>query len=171
MRMLVIAVGGTQNLGAELLKSVADLNVVIVPFKTSPDIIVSLLRNDVQLMVEFPPSVQGQVASGDLRILASSSPKRSKLLPDVPTADEAGVKGYEVTSWNGVFAPKATPAEAVDTMRKAMQEVLVMPEVVAYFAKVGVEAHSSDAAELETRLKDDIKKWDAVIEKAGIPKK
>ena len=79
-----IAVGGTQNLGAELLKSVADINVVIVPYKASPDIVVALLRNDVQMLVEFPPSVKGQVASGDLRILASSSPKRSKLLPDVP---------------------------------------------------------------------------------------
>ena len=56
-------------------------------------------------------------------------------------------------------------------MRKAMQEVLAMPDVVAAFGKVGVEAHASDAAELETRLKDDIKKWDAVIAKAGIPKK
>jgi tripartite-type tricarboxylate transporter receptor subunit TctC len=166
-----IAVGGTQNLGAELLKSVADLNVVIVPYKNSPDIVVALLRDDVAMMVEFPPAVQGQVASGVLRILATSSPKRSKLLPNVPTAQEAGVKGYEVTSWNGVFAPKGTPAEAVDTMRKAMKEVLSMPDVVAYFAKVGVEAHSSDAAELETRLKDDIKKWDMVVEKAGIPKK
>jgi tripartite-type tricarboxylate transporter receptor subunit TctC len=76
-----------------------------------------------------------------------------------------------VTSWNGVFAPKGTPKEAVETMRKAMQEVLAMPDVVAQFAKLGVEAHSSDAAELEKRLNDDIKKWVAVIDKAGIPKK
>lgn len=166
-----IAVGGTQNLGAELLKSIADINVVIVPYKNSPDIVVALLRNDVAMLVEFPPSIKGQVASGDLRILAASSPKRSKLLPDVPTVSEAGVKGYEVTSWNGVFAPKGTPKEAVDTMRKAMKEVLAMPDVIAAFAKVGVEAHASDAAELEKRLTDDIKKWTAVIEKAGIPKK
>lgn len=166
-----IAVGSTQNLGAELLKSAADLNVVIVPYKASPDIVVALLRNDVQMLVEFPPSVKGQVASGDLRVLATSSPKRSKLLPEVPTAQEAGVKGYEVTSWNGVFAPKGAPKEATDGMRKAMQEVLAMPDVVAAFAKIGVDAHASDAAELETRLKDDIKKWDAVIQKAGIPKK
>lgn len=166
-----IAVGGTQNLGAELLKSVADINVVIVPYKTSPDIVVALLRNDVHMLVEFPPSVKGQVASGDLRILASSSPTRSKLMPNVQTVKEAGVAGYEVTSWNGVFAPKDTPKEAIETMRKAMAEVLADPAVIEQFAKVGVEAHASDAAELEKRLKDDIKKWDAVIIKAGIPKK
>ncbi|HZL30856.1 MAG TPA: tripartite tricarboxylate transporter substrate binding protein [Pseudolabrys sp.] len=166
-----IAVGGTQNLGAELLKSEANINVQIVPYKSSPDIVVALLRNDVQMLVEFPPAVQGQVNAGELKILASSSPTRSKLLPNVPTAKEAGVKNYEVTSWNGVFAPKATPKEAVEGMRKAMAEVLAMPDVIAAFAKVGVEAHASDAAELEKRLTDDIKKWTAVIDKAGIPKK
>ena len=71
-----IAVGGTQNLGAELFKSLADVNVQIVPYKNSPDIVVALLRNDVQMMVEFPPAVQGQVNDGKLRILATSSPKR-----------------------------------------------------------------------------------------------
>jgi len=166
-----IAVGGTQNLGAELFKSLANVNAVIVPYKTSPDIVVALLRNDVAMLVEFPPAVKGQVASGDLRILASSSPKRSPLLPNVPTVQEAGVAGYEVTSWNGVFAPKGTPKEAVDTMRKAMAEVLAMADVKEQFAKVGVEAHASDAAELMKRLQDDIKKWDAVMVKAGIPKK
>lgn len=166
-----IAVGGTQNLGAELLKSVADINVQIVPYKRSPDIVVALLRNDVQMLVEFPPAVKGQVASGDLRILASSSPKRSPLMPNVPTVQETGIKGYVVTSWNGVFAPKDTPKEAIDTMNKAMAEVLAMPDVVEQFAKVGVEAYASSPAELMERLKEDIPKWDAVITKAGIPKK
>jgi tripartite-type tricarboxylate transporter receptor subunit TctC len=166
-----IAVGGTQNLGAELLKSMADIKVQIVPYKRSPDIVVALLRNDVQMLVEFPPAVKGQVAAGELRILASSSPTRSKLMPDVPTAQEAGVKGYVVTSWNGVFAPKGTPPEVIDTMNKAMREVLAMPDVIAQFAKLGVDARASDPAELMMRLKDDITKWDAVIEKAGIPKK
>jgi tripartite-type tricarboxylate transporter receptor subunit TctC len=166
-----IAVGGTQNLGAELLKSVADINVQIVPYKRSPDIVVALLRNDVQMLVEFPPAVKGQVASGDLRILASSSPKRSPLMPNVPTVQETGIKGYVVTSWNGVFAPKDTPKEAIDTMNKAMAEVLAMPDVIEQFAKVGVEAYASSPAELMERLKEDIPKWDAVITKAGIPKK
>ena len=166
-----IAVGGTQNLGGELFKSVADLNVQIVPYKNSPDIVVALLRNDVQMMVDFPPATQGQVNDGKLKILATSSPKRSPLFPNVPTVDEAGVKGYEVISWNGVGAPKGTPKVVIDTMNKAIREVMAMPDVVASFAKVGVVAQASTPEELKERLVSDIKKWDAVIVKAGIPKK
>jgi len=163
--------GGTQNLGAELFKSVADINVQVVVYKTSPDIVVALFRNDVEMMIDFPPAVQGQVNDGKVRLLASSSPKRSALLPNVPTVDESGVKGYEVISWNGVAAPKGTPPEIVDAMNKAMREVLAMPELKAQFEKVGVEAHASTPAELLERLTSDIKKWDAVIVRAGIPKK
>ncbi len=165
-----IAVGGTQNLGAELFKSMADLKVTIVPYKNSPDIIVALLRNDVQMMVDFPPAVQGQVNDGKLRLLASSSPKRSALLPNVPTADELGVKGYEVISWNGVAVPKGTPKEIIESVGKAMHQVLAMPDLKAQFQKVGVEAHASTPEELKARLVGDIKKWDEVIVKAGIAK-
>lgn len=166
-----IAVGGTQNLGAELFKSLGGLNVQIVPYKNSPDIVVALLRNDVQMLVEFPPAVKGQVADGKLKILATSSPKASPLMPGVPTVDQAGVKGYEVISWNGVGAPKGTPKEVIDTMNKAMTEVLAMPDVKEQFAKVGVEAHASSPAELMSRLTGDIKKWNDVIDKAGIARK
>jgi tripartite-type tricarboxylate transporter receptor subunit TctC len=166
-----IAVGGTQNLGAELFKSMAGVNVQIVPYKASPDIVVALLRNDVQMLVEFPPAVKGQVASGDLRVLASSSPQRTALNKDTPTVAESGVAGFEVTSWNGVFAPKGTPKEAVDAMRAAIQQIVASPEVKEAFAKVGVEAKSSSADELMKRLTTDIKKWDDVMKKAGIEKK
>jgi tripartite-type tricarboxylate transporter receptor subunit TctC len=166
-----IAVGGTQNLGAELFKSMADLKVTIVPHKNSPDIVVALLRNDVQMQVDFPPAVAGQVASGDLRILAISSPKRQADMPNVPTVDESGVKGYEVTSWNGVFAPKGTPKDIIDKMNKAMVEVLATPEVKERFGKVGVIPQSSTPEELMVRLKADIEKWNGVIDTAGIPRK
>jgi tripartite-type tricarboxylate transporter receptor subunit TctC len=166
-----IAVGGTQNLGGELFKSVANLNVQIVPYKNSPDIVVALLRNDVQMMVDFPPAVQGQVNDGKLKILATSSPKRTELMPNIPTAIEAGVKGYEVVSWNGVGAPKGTPKEIIATLNKAITEVMAMPDIKASYAKVGVVAQASTPDELKKRLVDDIKKWDDVIVKAGIPKK
>jgi tripartite-type tricarboxylate transporter receptor subunit TctC len=166
-----IAVGGTQNLGGELFKSLGNLNVQIVPYKTSPDIVLALLRNDVQIMVDFPPAVQGQVADKKLRILATSSPKASPLFPGIPTVDAAGMKGYEVISWNGVGVPKDTPKEIIDTLNKAMHEVLAVPELKEQFAKVGVIAQASTPGELMDRLKSDIKKWDDVIFKAGIPKK
>ena len=166
-----IAVGGTQNLGGELFKSLGNLNVQIVPYKTSPDIVLALLRNDVQIMVDFPPAVQGQVADKKLRILATSSPKASPLFPGIPTVDAAGMKGYEVISWNGVGVPKDTPKEIIDTLNKAMHQVLAVPELKEQFAKVGVIAQASTPGELMDRLKSDIKKWDDVIVKAGIPKK
>jgi len=166
-----IAVGGTQNLGGELFKSMANLNVQIVPYKNSGDIIVALLRNDVQMLVDFPPAIAGQVSSGQLRVLASSGPSRERDMPNVPTVAEAGVKGYEVTSWNGVFAPKGTPKDVTDAMNKAMHEVLAMADVKAAFAKVGVEARASSPDELMKRLTADIKKWNDVIDKAHIPRK
>lgn len=166
-----IVIGSTQNLGAELFKSATGLNVVIVPFKNSPDVVVALLRNDVQMLIEFMPAIRGQVSDGKLRVLANSAPKRSPLMPDVPTVDEAGVKGYEVASWNGLFAPKGTPKEVIETMNKAMHAVLAQDDVKAAFAKVGVIAHPGTPDELMARLKSDIKKWNDVMAKAGIEKK
>jgi tripartite-type tricarboxylate transporter receptor subunit TctC len=166
-----IVVGSTQDLGAELFKSMANANLTIVPYKNSPDVVVALLRNDIQLLVDFPPAIRGQIDSGKLRVLASSGPKREADMPNVPTVAEAGVKGYEVTSWNGVFAPKGTPKGVIDTMNKAMREILAMPEVKEQFTKVGAEAHASTPEELMSRLKSDIKKWNDVIDRAGIPRK
>jgi len=166
-----IAVGGTQNLGAELFKAMADLKVQIVPYKNSPDIVVALLRNDVQMQVDFPPAVQGQVNDGKIRVLATSSPQPSPLLKGISTVDQAGVKGFEVISWNAIGVPKGTPKEVITTMNKAMHEVLAMPDVKEQFAKVGVLAHASSPDEMMSRLTGDIKKWNAVIDKAGIERK
>jgi tripartite-type tricarboxylate transporter receptor subunit TctC len=166
-----IAVGSTQNLGAELFKSTADAPIQIVPYKNSPDIVVALLRNDVQLMVEFPPSIQGQVNDKKIRILASSAAKRSPLMPNVPTVAESGVPGYDVSSWNGIFAPKGTPKEIIDALNRAVNEAVAMPDVKEKFATLGVVAQGSTPEEVMNRLTADIKKWDAVIAKAGIPKK
>ena len=166
-----VVVGSTQNLGAELFKSMTGLTVTIVPFRRSPDIVVSLLRNDVQMLIEFPPAIKGQITAGKLRVLATSGAKREPELPNVPTVANAGVPGYLVTSWNGIFAPKGTSKEVIDTMNKAMGEVLADPELKARYAKLGVQAHASSPQELMQRLQDDIKKWNAVIDKAGIPRK
>jgi len=122
-------------------------------------------------MVDFPPAVRGQVADGKLRILATSSPKASPLLPGVPTVEQSGVKGYEVISWNGVGAPKGTPKDIINILNKAIREVLAMPDIKEQYAQVGVVAQASTPAELMARLTSDIKKWNDVIDKAGIPRK
>jgi tripartite-type tricarboxylate transporter receptor subunit TctC len=166
-----INVGGTQNLGAELLRLTANLDVQIVPYRNSPDIIVAVLRNDMQMLVDFPAAVKGQVADGKLHLLATSGPKRFPSMPDVPTVEEAGIKGYEVTSWNGVFAPKGTRPEVIATLNKALAEVLAMPDIQARFLDLGVMAKPSSPEELVALLKADIAKWSDVIAKAGIEKK
>ena len=121
---------------------------IIVPHHNSPDVVVGLLRGDVQMVVDFAPALQGQINSKQLRVLATSGAARASSSPNVPTVAEAGVPGYEVTSWNGLFAPKGTPKEVIETMNKAMAEVLAMPDVKAQFEKVGVEAHASTPSEL-----------------------
>lgn len=164
-----IAVGSTQNLGAQLFKSMSGADMVIVPYKNSPEIVVALLRNDVDMLLEFPPAIEGQVRSGQLRILATSGEKRSPFLPEVPTVSEAGVPGYNVSSWNGIFAPQGTPKEVVETLNAAIKEALAQADVKEKFAKLGVRAEGSTPDQLKDRLKSDIEKWAAVIKQAGIP--
>jgi tripartite-type tricarboxylate transporter receptor subunit TctC len=122
-----VNVGGTQNLGAELFKSVARIDVQIVPFRNSPDIVVGLLRNDIQMMVDFPPAVKGQADDGKLRLLATSGPKRSPSMPNLVTVAETGLSGYEVTSWNALFAPRGTPSPIVALINATVKDVLAQP--------------------------------------------
>ena len=165
-----INVGGTQNLAAELLKSLAGVNFQIIPYRGTPDVIVALLRNDVQLLVEFYAPIKSTLADNKIRAVAGSGTQRSPFLPDVPTAAEAGVPGYEVTSWNGVFAPVGTPAEILALLNKSIHEIVAMPDVKQRYADLGIEAKASTPEQLKARLEGDIKKWAAVIERAGIPK-
>jgi tripartite-type tricarboxylate transporter receptor subunit TctC len=165
-----VNVGSTQNLGAELFKSMAHLNFQIVPHRTTPDLVVGLLRNDIQLVVDFPAAVKGFLNDKKVRALGTTGNKRSVGLPDVPTVAEAGVPGYEVLSWNGFFGPAGLPKDVVDTVNKAMREVLAEDAVKKRLATLGVEAKASSPEELKKRMLDDVTKWADVIEKAHIPK-
>jgi tripartite-type tricarboxylate transporter receptor subunit TctC len=165
-----IAVGSTQNLGAELFKASAGLAFQIVPYRGTPDVLVALLRNDIQLMIDFYAPMKPSLLEKKIRPLATSSPARSPFLPDVPTVAQAGVPGYEVTSWNGLFARVGTPAAVVDLLNKSIREVVAIPEVKQRYAELGIEAKASSPEELKARLEADIKKWAALIERAGIAK-
>jgi tripartite-type tricarboxylate transporter receptor subunit TctC len=165
-----INVGGTQNLAAELLKSSAGLNVQIIPYRGTPDVIVALLRNDVQLLVDFYAPMKPTLEDKKMRAVATTVPQRSPFFTDVPTVAEAGVAGYEVTSWNGLFAPAGTPPEIISLLNKTIHEIVATPEVKQRYADLGIEAKASTPEELKARLAGDINKWAAVIERAGIPK-
>jgi tripartite-type tricarboxylate transporter receptor subunit TctC len=165
-----INVGGTQNLAAELLKSSARLDFQIIPYRGTPDVLVALIRNDVQLMVDFYAPMKSTLLDKKIRAIATSGPRRSPFLPDVPTAAEAGVPGYEVVSWNGIFARTGTPAEIISVLNTAIRQMVATPEVKERYAELGIEAKASSPEELKARLQADIAKWAAVIERAGIPK-
>src|SRR6266852_8528617 len=160
-----INVGGTQNLGAELFKASAGLNFQIVPYRGTPDVIVALLRNDVQLMVDFYAPMKPTLMEKKMRAVGTSGPQRSPFLADVPTVAQAGVPGYEVTSWNGVFAPVGTPADIINALNKAIHEIVAIPELKQRYADLGIEAQASTPEQLKARLEADIKKWAAVIER------
>jgi tripartite-type tricarboxylate transporter receptor subunit TctC len=166
-----VNIGGTQNLGAELLKSAAGIDVQIVPFRSSPDIVVALLRDDVQMMVDFPAAVKGQIDDGRLRLLATSGPKRSPSMPNLATVAECGVEGYQVTSWNGMFAPRGTPSSVIALVNATLREVLTLPDVKRRLLELGIEARPSSPEELMTLFKADVRKWDDVIAHAGIEKR
>jgi tripartite-type tricarboxylate transporter receptor subunit TctC len=165
-----INVGGTQNLAAELLKASAGLNFQIIPYRGTPDVIVALLRNDVQLMVDFYAPMKSTLLDNKIRAVATTGKERSPFFTAVPTVAEAGVPGYEVVSWNGVFAPHGTPAQIIDILNKAIREIVDTAEVKQRYAELGIEARAGTPEELKARLAADIGKWAAVIERAGIPK-
>jgi tripartite-type tricarboxylate transporter receptor subunit TctC len=165
-----INVGGTQNLAAELLKASAGVNFQIVPYRGTPDVIVALLRNDVQLMVDFYAPMKPTLEDKKIRPVATTGTQRSPFFADVPTVADAGVPGYEVTSWNGLFAPAGTPTEIIGLLNKAIREIVAIPEVKQRYADLGIEAQASTPEQLKARLAGDITKWAAVIERAGIPK-
>jgi tripartite-type tricarboxylate transporter receptor subunit TctC len=165
-----INIGSTQNLSAELFKTLAGIDFTIIPFRGTPEVLVSQLQGDIALMVDGYSSMKGNLADGKLRALASSGPVRSESTPDMATVRESGVAGYDVISWNALFAPAGTPPEIVNALNGALQAILIEADVKRRLLELGIEAKASTPQEISDRLKSDIDKWRKVIEKAGIQK-
>jgi tripartite-type tricarboxylate transporter receptor subunit TctC len=165
-----INVGSTQNLTAQLFKTLAGIDVQLVPFKGSPDVVVGLLRNDIQMAVDFYAALKPVLDNGKARALATSAPQRSPELPNVPTVQEAGVAGFDVTAWNGLYAPVGTSAEIIQILNSALHEVLADPELKKRALDLGIDAKASTPAQLDAHLLGDIEKWNRVIANAHIPK-
>ena len=165
-----IASGSTQNLSGELFKSSANIDARIVPYRTTPDVILAALRGDVDVIVDSYASMKANLEDNKLRALGASSITRSVALPNLPTVAEGGVPGFDVTSWNAIFAPAGTPQPIIDALNKGILEVLAMPETKKLLLDLGIEAKGSTPAELGDKLKADIVKWSAIIDKSGIEK-
>jgi len=166
-----IAVGSTQHLSAAYFKGAANLDLLIIPYKGTPEATVALLRDDIDMMIEFPAAVKGGLSDKTLRAIAATGPVSSKMLPGTPTVAEAGVPSYEVTSWNSIWAPAGVSKDIVAILNKTMHEVVADKDVQAKLLDLGIEAKASTPEEAETRMRNDIEKWRKVIDAAGIERK
>jgi tripartite-type tricarboxylate transporter receptor subunit TctC len=165
-----INIGSTQNLAAELFKSMAGVDAQVVPFKTTPAVITALRGNEVHVAFEILAPVMAQIKGKALRPLAVTSDKRFAGLPEVPTVAESGVPGYQASSWNGVAAPARTPKAVIDRLNREVNAAVAALEVRKRLQDLGVEARAGTPAALGALLVSEIAKWRAVIERAKIEK-
>ncbi|WP_332742012.1 Bug family tripartite tricarboxylate transporter substrate binding protein [Hydrogenophaga sp.] len=160
--------GSTQNLSAELFKSVAGLNASVVPHKSTPQVLTSVLRGDVDVAFESYAALKGAVDSGQVRVVATTGPARTAWLPNVPTVVEAGLANYVVTGWNALYAPAGVPASVVQLLNGHMQAVMQLPEVRQRLIELGTEARANAPAEQAEVFRRDTAKWAQVIARANI---
>jgi tripartite-type tricarboxylate transporter receptor subunit TctC len=163
-----ISVGSTQNLAAELFKTAANVGATTVPFSGTPALLTSLLRNDVTAAFEIVAPLMGQIRDGSLRAVAVTSARRAANLPDVPTLQEGGLAGFDVTSWNAVVAPARTPVPVIALLNRELNAVLADPAIRAKLLDAGVEAKGEAPAALGQLMEMEAEKWRRVIENAGI---
>jgi tripartite-type tricarboxylate transporter receptor subunit TctC len=161
-------VGTTQHFAGELFRVLSNTDIKHVPFKTTPEVVTSLMQNDVQISFELLPAVRGQIESGNLKALAVTSPDRNPAFPHLPTLSEAGVPGYNVTSWYGFAMPAGTPKAVVDKFTKAVHQVLGKEDVKQAIAKTGIVVKTSGNDELAKHVSSEIAKWSDLMKKAGI---
>ena len=160
--------GSTQHLSALVLKSTAAIDYQWVPFRNSPDLLVALLRGDVDVAIDAYAAFRGNFDDGKLRPLATSAPTRSPMLPNVPTAKEDGAGDFEITAWNGLFVKTGTPATIVTQLNKAMREALADEDLKRRLLEMGVIADPTTPEELTIFLQRDIAGWADVIAKNKI---
>ena len=160
--------GSSSHLAIELLKHMTGINLVHVPFKGSGQSMPALLAGQVQMIFDPLPTSLPHAKSGKLRALAVSTVKRSPAAPDVPTAAEAGVPGYDSSLWYGLLLPAGASPALVATLNKATNDALRAPDLVERFAALGAEPVGSTAAALGKTIADEMVKWARVIKSAGI---
>jgi tripartite-type tricarboxylate transporter receptor subunit TctC len=164
-------VASTTFLAGETFRQAAGLQLVHVPTKGVPDAMTAILRGDVSLWFAPIPNAIEQSNAGKVRMLAVSSPKRYKDLPQVPTVAEAGAPAFKYSSWFGLMAPKGTPKEAIDKINADVREVLKMPDVIQRLATLGSLPSPNSPAEFDALIKSDEQVYAALLAKAGLQAK
>jgi tripartite-type tricarboxylate transporter receptor subunit TctC len=160
----------TQHFAGEMFKQIAGVNLLHVPYKTSPEAINAVLGKHADILFDTVSAVLGQVKSGQLKALAVTGKDRFPAVPDVPPAVDSGVlPGYDVTTWYGVFAPRGAPPAIIAKLNKTLNESLADEAVKTRMAAVGVVVKSSTPDEFGKFLANEYKRWNTVRETAGIP--
>jgi tripartite-type tricarboxylate transporter receptor subunit TctC len=162
--------GSTQNLSAHLFKQVSGLDVTIIPYKTTPELITGILRSDVDVGFDYYAALQPVIIDNKVRIVATSGEDRNPLLQNVPTAKESGFPEYVVTSWNGLASAAGLPPDVLAALNGHINAALSDPALRATATKLGMDARGSTPEQMRDRMAADIKKWATVIEKGGIEK-
>ena len=161
-------IGTPNHLGAEMLKHLAAIDIVHVAYKGGGPAMTDLIAGQVQLQFSSIPTVLTHVKAGRVKMLAIGSAKRSPALPDVPTIAEAGVPGYEYTTWYGIFAPAGTPAATVKLLNAAVTKAVLSPEVTQRLAPQGAEPSPSTPQELTQYMKEESARWAKTIRAANV---
>jgi tripartite-type tricarboxylate transporter receptor subunit TctC len=166
---LTYASGNTAGIvGMETVKRWAELSILHVPYKSTPPAIEDIIAGRVSMMFADFTTAIPHVTAGTLRPLAVSRIKRSTLFPDLPTMDEAGVKGFNLDTWAGLVAPTGTPPAVVNKLNAALRKIIDSPEVQAKFKNVGFEGFSSTPEELGDYIKVQLGEWGKMVKDAGI---
>lgn len=160
--------GGSPHLAAELFKSMTGVSMTHVPYKGSPQYTVDLVAGRIDLIFAGVVAVLPHVKTGRLRLLAISADTRDRSMPDVPTISEAGVPGYDVKPWYGLFASAGTPQATIDKLHAEVVRILALPEVKAHYANAGLTATSNSPAEFGTYVKHEFDKWAKVVKASGM---
>ena len=160
--------GSTIHLAAEMFKSMARVNVLGVPYRGSGPAMIDLLAGRTNIMFENMPSALPHIQSGALRAIGVTGKVRSDLLPTVPTIAEAGLPGFEATSWFGVLAPARTPAPVIDRLHRSITDAMKKPEIIEKVRKLGAEVSLNSPDEFRQLIRTDTEKWGIIIKAAGI---
>jgi tripartite-type tricarboxylate transporter receptor subunit TctC len=160
--------GSSNHLALELLIRMGNLKVLHVPYKGSGPAITDLLGSQVECMMDQLTASIGHIRDGRIKAIAISSAKRSSLLPNVPTLDESGVKGYEALTWTGIFAPAGIPRSVLDKLSASLRKALTNPTVRERFRGMGVEIMDMGQAEFAAYVRADYDKWQRVAHEGNI---
>jgi tripartite-type tricarboxylate transporter receptor subunit TctC len=160
--------GSTFHMSAELFKAVAGVSIVHIPYRGGGPALSDTIGGQVEMSFPVLSAAQGHVQSGKLRALGVTGPKRSPLMPDVPTIAEAGVPGYSFETWFMVFAPAGTPKPVIDKLNASLHAVLTAQAVKDRMAKEGFEATPSTPAQARARLEKELPQWAKLVKERGI---